>query len=281
MNKLYEKHFNGFWSIMSGIILLIFAFIALYASLNTQDNNKNTIEVFNSNVETTVVETTTIESTIEESTEAETNKKTYKKSDINFDAEFPYFIRINRAQNYTIIYAMDKKGKYSIPYKAFICSTGYYPKDTPLGTFETSDMYPWRLMVDYTYSQYAIRINGPIMLHSLPYYKQSKDTLKYEEYNRLGQPASLGCIRYQVKDIRWIYKNCPVGTTVEIYSDANEVPPLEIPTIELINENNPNKNWDPTDPDKNNPWQKNKKNSKKSKEVLRVEENNQDTTTDD
>lgn len=257
MNKLYEKHFKGFWSIIIGIILLVFAFVVL--SVFISNPNKNTGE-------TTTLDITTTEYITEEesSTEKPSKKPKISKSDIKLDAEFPYIIKINRAKNYTIVYAMNKKGRYSIPYKAFICSTGYYPKDTPLGIFETSDMYRWRMMVDYSYSQYAIRINGPIMLHSLPYYEQSNDSLKYKEYNRLGHPASLGCIRYQAKDIKWIYDNCPVGTTVEIYSNADEIPPLEVPTIEPISEDNPNKNWDPTDPDKNNPWKKNKKRGKEN-----------------
>ncbi len=259
MNRFYKKHLNGFWSIICGIVLLTFAFVIFISEL--QNSNRYNAETLTTNdsitVNSDIIEQTT-DSSLEETTSESANNTKVNKSDINLKAKYPYYIKINRAQNYTIVYAIDKEKKYSIPYKAFICSTGYYPKNTPLGIFETSDMYPWRMMVDYTYSQYAIRINGAIMLHSLPYYEPSNDTLKYEEYNRLGQPASLGCIRYQVKDIRWIYKNCPVGTTVEIYSDSNEVPPIDIPTIEKINKNNPNKNWDPTDPSKKNPWNKNK-----------------------
>jgi len=35
--------------------------------------------------------------------------------------------------------------------------------------------------------------------------------------NKLGSPASHGCIRLKVEDARWIYNNCPAGTTVTVY----------------------------------------------------------------
>lgn len=254
MIKAIKFLFKRYLSILLGFILLVFALAFLVLSIsNTSPVSVNDSESINS---TSNVETTTALTVLETTT---TEVTTYSKKDINLKAKYPYLIKINRSENFTIIYAMDKTGDYSIPYKAFVCSTGSNPMYTPLGTFTTSDMYPWRLMVDYSYSQYAIRINGAIMLHSLPYYEQSPDTLKYEEYNKLGHAASLGCIRYQLKDIKWIYNNCPKGTKVIIYSDSLEIPPLEIPAVEPIDENSPYKNWDPTDTNKNNPWKNNSK----------------------
>ncbi len=66
-------------------------------------------------------------------------------------------------------------------------------------------------MVDNTYAQYAVRIQGQIMLHSVPYTSPESDALEYWEYNKLGNVASLGCVRFQVADIKWIYDNCPEG----------------------------------------------------------------------
>lgn len=43
--------------------------------------------------------------------------------------EFPYYIRVNRQQNVVTIYKMDDGGNYTIPIKAFICSTGAYNAD--------------------------------------------------------------------------------------------------------------------------------------------------------
>ena len=167
------------------------------------------------------------------------------------DAEFPYYIRINRALNTVTVYAMDLDGEYSIPYKAMVCSTG---DATPLGSYNTTANYRWCALIGNVYGQYATRIVDSILFHSVPYYSQSPDDLESEEYNKLGTAASLGCVRLCVRDTKWIYDNCPIGTTVEFYDDYDNPGPLGKPEPITIDLNSPNKGWDPTDPDPNNPW---------------------------
>ena len=133
-----------------------------------------------------------------------------------------------------------------------VCSVGL-DGATPTGTYTTSDKYTWRLLSGNVYGQYATRITGHILFHSVPYFTQSKSDLEYDEYNKLGQPASLGCIRLSVADAKWIYDNCPKGTTVTIY-DSDQKEPLEKPTPIHIDTNDSRRVWDPTDPDSNNPW---------------------------
>ena len=175
---------------------------------------------------------------------------------IDFSAEYPYMIRVNRAENFVTVYGMDFEGKHTIPYKTFWCSTGSEPEYTPLGQFEMTERYDWRIMVDGTYAQYAIRIYGAIMLHSIPYLTSEHDSLEYWEYNKLGQPASLGCIRLRAGDIKWIYDNCKDGTKVTIYSEPDEKPVIKLSKIKKIKKTYKNRDWDPTDPVKNNPWKK-------------------------
>lgn len=170
------------------------------------------------------------------------------------ESSYKYLIKVNRLLNCVTVYTKDSNGKYTIPYKAMACSTGKNIKDTPLGTFNTSSKYTWRLMVDGTHSQYATRIYGGILFHSVPCYSPKKDQLEFEEFNKLGSPASLGCIRLTVADAKWIYDNCPAGTTVIIYDDANSPGPLGKPSVISIPADSPNKGWDPTDPDPANPW---------------------------
>ena len=55
-------------------------------------------------------------------------------------------------------------------------------------------------------------------MHSLIYDSPDPYTLWPETYNFLGVARSAGCIRYKAGDAKWIYDNCPVGTTVEIYN---------------------------------------------------------------
>ena len=57
------------------------------------------------------------------------------------------------------------------------------------------------------------------MFHSVPYYTQEKDNLETEQFNLLGDVASLGCVRLCVRDVLWIYENCPVGTDVIDYDE--------------------------------------------------------------
>ena len=84
--------------------------------------------------------------------------------------------------------------------------------------YKTSDMYVWRLMVDNTYGHYAYRISGGYLFHSVPYLKAANNTLETEEYNKLGTFASLGCVRMCVRDVLWLYENCPQGTTAVSYT---------------------------------------------------------------
>lgn len=167
---------------------------------------------------------------------------------------YKYLIKVNRLLNCVTIYTKDSKGNYTVPYKAMACSTGKNIKNTPLGTFNTSSKYTWRQMVDGTHSQYATRVYGGILFHSVPCYSPKKNQLEYEEFNKLGSPASLGCIRLTVADSKWIYDNCPSGTTVIIYDDANSPGPLGKPSVIKIPAGSPHRGWDPTDPDPANPW---------------------------
>lgn len=168
------------------------------------------------------------------------------------EAALPYYIRINRKQNCITIYTLDEKGEYTVPYKAMICSTGLY-NGTPRGEYQISTKYRWRELYGNVYGQYATRIHGGVLFHSVPYYRKSNSALCTEKYNKLGQQASMGCVRLTVEDAKWIAENCPAGTTVEIY-DSDDPGPLGKPEAVKIDTDNPNKGWDPTDPDTNNPW---------------------------
>lgn len=170
---------------------------------------------------------------------------------------YPYHIKVNRAANCVTVYGIDESGLYSIPVKAFAASCGRAGEETITGeNYKTSDMYVWRLMVDNTYGHYAYRISGGYLFHSVPYLKAANNTLETEEYNKLGTFASLGCVRMCVRDVLWLYENCPQGTTVDIYDDAANPGPLGKPESIKIPLDSPNAGWDPTDPDETNPWHK-------------------------
>ena len=165
---------------------------------------------------------------------------------------FDYLIAINRAADCVTIYQKDENGNYLKPYFPMICSTG---EDTPLGEYRTIEQYRWRYLFGDVYGQYAVRIVGHILFHSVPYFSQNEADLEFEEFNKLGTPASLGCIRLQVADVKWIYDNCPIGTPVVFYDDAENPGPLGKPDFTPIDVSNETlRGWDPTDPNPNNPW---------------------------
>lgn len=169
------------------------------------------------------------------------------------DTRPDYVIYVNRALNCITVRQQEEDG--SLPaVKAMVCSCGMEGHDTPEGTFRTSDYYDWRKMVDDTYGRYAVRFNRKILFHSVPYIEESPDTLEWEEYNKLGENASLGCVRLSVEDAKWIYDNCRPGTKVIVYSDSKTAGELGKPEAIEIDETSPCREWDPTDTDPDNPW---------------------------
>ncbi|MDE5695918.1 MAG: L,D-transpeptidase [Lachnospiraceae bacterium] len=165
-----------------------------------------------------------------------------------------YLIMVNRAANCVTVYEKDAEGEFRVPVKAFVCSCGREGHETPLGTFKTSDYYTWRLMVDGSYGQYAVRFNKGIMFHSVPYYTKNAGNMEWEQYNLLGEPASLGCVRLTCADAKWIYDNCKAGTQVVVYDDAENPGPLGKPEEVKLTAENPMRKWDPTDMNSKNPW---------------------------
>ena len=128
------------------------------------------------------------------------------------------------------------------------------------------------------YGQYSTHITGDILFHSVPYLESgNKSSLEWWAYDQLGKRVSMGCVRLTVEDAKWIYSNCPVGTQVEFYSSSNPGPLGKPTTRKISNAPNYVKGWDPTDPDKNNPWSKYLKGQENKKD-----ENNTitNTTTD-
>lgn len=61
------------------------------------------------------------------------------------EVDIPYYIKVNYGANTVTIYKKDSKGKYTVPVKAMICSTG---TSTPTeGVYPITDKYTWRALV--------------------------------------------------------------------------------------------------------------------------------------
>lgn len=144
-----------------------------------------------------------------------------------------------------------------VPVRTMICSTG---DGTPEGTFKISDRYVYHSLFGAK-GQYACRITGHYLFHSVPIDENAKKAevgktrTELWEYEKLGTPASQGCVRLTCIDAKWIYDHSDKSTVVMMTSGNGPVP---TPPPALIDgapyETEEDFGWDPTDPDENNPY---------------------------
>lgn len=155
-----------------------------------------------------------------------------------------YRATVNRVKCQVMIYAYDSAtNKYCIPVKTFACSVGLPSTPTPTGTFSTSQKIRWHELMGPSYGQYCTRITDGILFHSVASPKANNNNLPASEFNKLGSPASHGCVRLCVRDAKWIYDYCPLGMKVTIndtaYTPFDKPATIKIPATQT---------WDPTDP---------------------------------
>lgn len=162
----------------------------------------------------------------------------------------PYYLVVSKEAQVLTVYTVNEDGTYTLPVKQMLCSTGKNDKKIPNGLYKLRDeRYKWRRMVDGSYAQYAVRMSGKIMFHSVGFSKKSGASLQKKTYNNLGNRGSLGCIRLTVGDAKWLYENCPDGTPVEFITGERDEALIEaLRPPELVSGK-----WDPTDPNPKNP----------------------------
>ena len=129
-----------------------------------------------------------------------------------------YKIKVSVADQRVYVYKW-VNGDYTELVKTMICSTGTKTDPTPLGTYSAAGPAGrWYYFKKFEcWAQYAYRISGPYLFHSVIYSEKDESTLRQGSVNALGSRASHGCIRLKVEDAKWIYNNCPAGTTVVVY----------------------------------------------------------------
>ena len=131
----------------------------------------------------------------------------------------PYLLKIDTSKQRVYAYSYDKAtGSYSNLVRTMVCSTGKDATPTPRGTFtSTSPVARWGYFPKYdVWGQYLYRINGSILFHSVLYTDSNESSLIAGSLYKLGSKASHGCVRLSVEDAKWIYTNCPAGTTVKV-----------------------------------------------------------------
>ena len=166
------------------------------------------------------------------------------KGYISYSSSSKKTIRVNRKNCVVTVY--DETGA---PIKAMTCSVGRKGNETPTGTFIVQDHLAWWYLDGPSIGQYCSHFASEYLFHSVPMHTQTRDPYKVSasDFNKLGQPASAGCVRLCIADAKWIYYNVPIGSTV-IISD-NEPMPLGKPTVVKMAKNSVGA--DPTDDLKN------------------------------
>ncbi len=159
------------------------------------------------------------------------------------DHSAKYFIVVYKGSQSVVVYGKDSNGDYTKQAKVFTCSTGRKSSPTRIGKYHIRAKYRWRELVGGVYGQYSSSISGDYLFHSVPYYRRDASTLEDEEYDKLGTPASKGCIRMCVRDCKWIYDNCSIGTQVIIINESGPSGP-GVPSRRSGSEYS---GWDPSD----------------------------------
>lgn len=254
-----------------------------YTRLSEVNSNINMAQEGSSDIQGTNIETQNManeamtNSVIDVEDTKKKNEEEYeklKKEKKVTSAADKYYIKVNYGAQVVTVYKKDSNGKYTVPVKAMVCSTGRYTPTS--GTYRTLGKGNWWPLMGDVYGQYSTWICGDILFHSVPYLKSGdKSSLEYWAYDQLGQRVSMGCVRLTVADARWIYNNCPVGTQVEFYSSSNPGPLGKPSTKKISSAPSYVRGWDPTDPDSRNPWPKYLKELKEKEE----EEKNENTVT--
>ena len=128
-----------------------------------------------------------------------------------------YLLKVDISEQRVYAYAWSGDN-YNKLVNKFKCSTGLPKTPTPKGTYQdsTGPGRRWHYFKEFgVWAQYAFYIQGNVMFHSVLYEKKGGSPTSGSVHN-LGRKASHGCVRLAVKDAKWIWENCGVGTTVVV-----------------------------------------------------------------
>lgn len=174
----------------------------------------------------------------------------YRITDLTGRYTGPYTLQVDRTNGVMTVYADSAR---TIPVKTIRVSVGLPSTPTPTGTYSLSRSLRWQPLMGPSWGQYGTHVDGAgqggIFIHSVACAQANSYNLPTVEYNKLGSPASHGCIRTCVADAKWVYDHCN-GATINIYDgkykadDALKGPLGKKPLTPLKGA----ANYDPTDP---------------------------------
>ena len=151
----------------------------------------------------------------------------------NYGSRTDYLILVNKADFNVVVYWYAPKGGVWIPWKSWDCTHG--GSLTPVGQWELEarvtkrDAYWGWAEFDYSSAAFAISISAGNFFHSILFDKLYEGNNYGSEYGGLNpynrhirdgamrRDYSNSCIRLELPNAEWLYRNVPMGTKVVIY----------------------------------------------------------------
>lgn len=177
------------------------------------------------------------------------DKNGYRRNDLTSMIKGPYYVEVDRVNGVMTIFDDER----TTPVKSIRVSVGLSGTPTPTGRYSLSRSLRWQPLMGPSWGQYGTHVDGAglggIFIHSVSGSYANSYSLPAAEYNKLGNPASHGCIRCCVADAKWVYDNCN-GAEIYIFdgtykSDEVFKGPLGRRALVPLYGS---KNFDPTDP---------------------------------
>lgn len=148
------------------------------------------------------------------------DKKAYRINDLTAVYKGPYFVEVDQTNGVMTIYDESR----TVPVKSIRVSVGAPGTETPNGWFTLWRSARWQSLMGPSWGQYGTHVAGAglggIFVHSVAGVAMNQYSVPAGEYNKLGNPASHGCIRACVADAKWVYENCN-GATIHIFRSNN------------------------------------------------------------
>ncbi len=122
---------------------------------------------------------------------------------------------VNKKAQIVTAYVRDANGKYTVPLRHMICTTGRVWDWTENGTYKLqARRSEWKRYPSGVYIRYPSTYRSGYYFHS-PLYSSGKSVMSYT-VGQLGSRRSLGCVRLKVRDAEWVYRYLGEGTAVYI-----------------------------------------------------------------
>ena len=134
--------------------------------------------------------------------------------DIDFTSSGDFRIEVNLSLQRVFVYYEDNL------IRKMICSGGTEENPTPLGEYATNEKIEYSFIPRFDMGAYYwVRFYGAYLFHSVPFDKDGNMII--EEKEKLGNPASHGCIRLKLDEAKWLYDNLPLGVKVLIFYEES------------------------------------------------------------